>query len=98
MKKLLLTLALLSTNAHAQFAYNYEVPCAETEQIIDSLKSSKYKERLTWTGNDVADKSMYSLWVNESTGNWTLLKMAESKVSCILGAGTDSKLTLGEAT
>ena len=97
MKILLLALALVSTSVSAQFVYNYEIPCADTTQIIESLKSAKYTEKLTWTGNDISDKSMYSLWVNASKGTWTLLKMSETKVSCVLGAGTDSKLTLGES-
>ena len=97
MKILLMTLALVSTSALAQFVYNYEIPCAETNQIIESLKSAKYTEKLTWTGNDISDKSMYSLWVNATTNTWTLLKMSEARVSCVLGAGTDSKLILGES-
>lgn len=97
MKNLLLTLAFVSTSASAQFLYNYEIQCAETDRIIESLTSAKYTEKLKWTGTDIEDKSMYSLWINESKGTWTLLKMSETKVSCVLGAGTDSKLTLGES-
>lgn len=97
MKILILALALYSTSVLAQFSYNYEIQCADTSRIIDSLTSAKFAEKLTWSGVDGEDKSMYSLWINSTTSHWTLLKMSQSGVSCILGVGTDSKLTLGES-
>ena len=91
MKNLLLALLLVSTSASAQFLYNYEVLCAETDGIIKRLTDDEFSEKLTWTGTDIEEQSMFSLWTNSKTGTWTLLKMSQSRVSCIIGAGTDSK-------
>lgn len=97
MFKYILVLALLTVSArvNAQFSYDYTIVCDTTERLVKSL-GIDYKERATWTGMDVQDKSRYSLWINERTGTWTLLKMTV-EVSCILGVGNDSKLMLGDA-
>lgn len=98
MKTLLLSLALFASSVNAQFAYNYEIPCDNSEKIIATLKDLKYSEKLTWTGNHLEDQSVYSLWTNSSTGTWTLLKMSKTNISCVLGVGKDSLVTLGDPT
>lgn len=91
--------SLTSSIANAQsFEYNYPIQCADTEKIIAALQDEKFAEKLSWTGRDFEDQSMYSLWINESRGTWTLLKMSIQKVSCILGVGNGSTLSLGEKT
>lgn len=97
-KTLILILAMVSTLASANtFQYEYTINCAETDKIIEALSQEKYTEKLSWSGKDIEDGSMYSLWINESKGTWTLLKMSVQKVSCILGVGTGSTMALGES-
>lgn len=64
---------LISPIANAQFRYDYPIICDNTQKLIESL-ATNFKETATWTGKHVEDKSRYSLWVNEQTGSWTLLK------------------------
>lgn len=86
----------LTLHAQSVFTYDYTINCADTDKIIEALTSTKYTEKLSWTGKDIEDGSFYSLWINEEVGGWTLLKMSVEKVSCILGVGTGSTLMLGE--
>ena len=96
MRLLLLAFLFCSSSlVNAQFQYDYPLLCDSTEKIIKSLVDN-FKETLTWGGKHNSDNSVYSLWVNENTGSWTLLKMSP-ETSCILGTGTDSKITLGTA-
>ena len=90
---LLAFLVCLPSLANAQFRIEYPVVCDSTEKVIKSLEGN-FKEKLTWTGKHVNDNSVYSLWVEEKTETWTLLKMTP-EFSCILGVGTDAKLILG---
>lgn len=90
---LLAFLVCLPSLVNAQFQYNYPIICDSTEQVIKSL-GENFKETLTWNGKHVNDNSVYSLWINEQSGEWTLLKM-NPELSCILGVGTESKITLG---
>ena len=79
-----------SSVANAQFQYDYPIFCDNTRNLIESIMT-EYKEKISWTGNHINDQSKYSLWVNERTGSWTLLKM-NSEVACILGVVEDSQL------
>ena len=63
-----------SSVANAQFQYDYTIFCDNTQKLIETI-STKYKEKISWAGTHVNDESKYSLWVNEQTGSWTLLKM-----------------------
>jgi hypothetical protein len=94
MRSLLLAFLVCSSSlVNAQFQYDYPLLCDRTAKIIQSL-GDNWKETLTWSGKHTSDNSVYSLWVNEKEGTWTLLKMT-SEVSCILGTGEESKITLG---
>ena len=94
MRLLLLAFLFCSSSlVNAQFQYDYPLLCDSTEKIIKSLVDN-YKETLSWGGKHISDNSVYSLWINEKTGSWTLLKMT-SEASCILGVGLESKLQLG---
>lgn len=83
-----------SSVANAQFRYDYPTVCDSTQKLIESL-TANFKEKLSWTGKHVNDDSRYSLWVNEQTGSWTLLKM-NPEVACILGVGDESKNVFGD--
>jgi hypothetical protein len=89
MKAIGLLLFTFSLNVYAQvtdvFTYNYEITCGPVIQIIEFISKTQ-KEELTWTGLDIADGSVYSLW-QDKDGNWTLLKKGK-KIACIIGYGT----------
>lgn len=92
MKILALLLFSVSFTAHSQtqpFTYNYQVTCGPTVDVIQFL-SKTHKEELTWTGLDISDGSVYSLW-EDAEGNWTILKKTP-EVACVLGAGTKPKV------
>jgi len=90
MKAIGLLLFCFSMNVYAQaFTYKYQVTCGPVKPIIEFL-SNIQKEKLTWTGLDIADGSVYSLW-EDADGNWTLLKK-NTEIACIIGAGTKPKI------
>jgi hypothetical protein len=90
MKTLTLLLFTFSLNAYAQgFTYNYQVTCGPVMPIIQFLSETQ-QEKLTWTGLDIADGSVYSLW-EDKEGNWTLLKK-NTEIACIIGVGTKPKV------
>ena len=74
--------------ANAQFLTNYEIFCDNTQRIVKILRDNKLT--LSWTGNHLTDGTAHSLWIDRSSGSWTLLKMT-TEVSCIMGIGQDSK-------
>lgn len=87
---------LTSSIANAQFRYDYPVICDDTQKLIESL-TINFKEKVSWTGRHIEDKSVYSLWINEKTGSWTLLKK-NPEVACILGVGEEAKFMLDDQT
>ena len=90
MKTIGLLLFAFSLNVYANpFTYNYQVTCGPMVPIIKFL-SENQQEKLTWTGLDIADGSVYSLW-EDKDGNWTLLKKSK-EIACIIGAGTKPKI------
>jgi hypothetical protein len=94
MKKLLLT-ALISISAHAEpFEIKKPVICDKTETILKILSSADYREKPIWLG--AADEKLvnYSLWVNASTKNWTIIQF-NNDFACIIGTG-ESYTILGK--
>ena len=90
MRTIALLLCTFSLNVYAQtFTYNYPITCGPVIPIIEFLSKTQ-KEELTWTGLDIADGSVYSLW-QDVEGNWTLLKKSR-ELACIIGAGTKPKI------
>jgi len=90
MKTIGLLLLSFSMYANAQaFKYNYEITCGPVMPIIQFLSETQ-QEKLTWTGLDISDGSVYSLW-EDKEGNWTLLKK-NSQIACIIGSGTKTKV------
>ena len=95
--KYLLPLLLISNLAHAQsFGTSIEFGCEKTDKLIEAIKSSDYREKMHWGGQMPSDQSVFSLWVNESTKSWTILKSSINGYSCIMGAGTESKVAENE--
>ena len=86
-------LVYLPTVARAQFRYDYPIVCDNTQKVIKVLEED-FKEQLTWKGSHVNDNSKYSLWINEKTRSWTLLKMTP-ETTCILGVGDESSSLFG---
>jgi hypothetical protein len=90
MKTLGLLLFTFSMNVYAQaFTYNYQVTCGPVKPIIQFLSETQ-QEKLTWTGLDISDGSLYSLW-EDKDGNWTILKKS-TEIACIIGSGTKPKI------
>lgn len=92
--KILAALILFSflaiTNAQVPlFKYDYPITCGPVVPIIEVLSKTQ-KKKLSWTGIDIADGSVYSLW-EDKDGNWTLLKMS-TEIACILGIGTKPEI------
>ena len=86
MKALGLLLFTFSLNVYAQaFTYNYKVTCGPVVQLIEFLSKTQ-KEEFTWSGSDISDGSVYSLW-QDTKGNWTLLKK-NTEIACVIGSGT----------
>jgi len=88
MKTIGLLLFTFSLNVYA-FTYNYQVTCGPVKPIIQFLSETQ-QEKLSWTGLDIADGSVYSLW-EDKDGNWTLLKKS-TEIACIIGVGTKPKI------
>ena len=92
--KYLYSLLFFCNIASAQsFGTTLEVPCEKTDKLMEAIQSSEYKEKMRWWGQMPTDQSVFSLWANDSTKSWTLLKSSISGYSCILGAGTESTET-----
>jgi hypothetical protein len=90
MKIVALLMFSFSLPALAQaFKYNYEVTCGPIVPIMQFLSQTQ-QEKLSWTGLDIADGSVYSLW-EDKDGNWTLLKKS-TEIACIIGVGTKPKI------
>ena len=81
------------TAANAQFRYDYSIVCDNTQKVIKVLEED-FKEQLSWKGSHASDNSKYSLWINEKTRSWTLLKMTP-ETTCILGVGDESNSLFG---
>ena len=94
--KYLLPLLFCSIAQAESFSTSIEVGCEETDKLIEAIQSSEYKEKMRWGGQMPADQSVFSLWVNESTKTWTILKSSINGYSCIMGAGTESKVAESE--
>jgi hypothetical protein len=77
------------TNVNAQEQRQKTVLCAETDQVLDTLKSDNFQEHLQWTGKSATGNSRYALMVNPKTEDWTLIQFNE-KLACVLGTGVMS--------
>ena len=95
MKKLLLVALVLTSAANAEpFRSQKPVWCDDYKTVLESL-ANKYTERPMWAGKDLQNGNVYILTANAKEGTWTYIE-TDGKVACVLGAGTDSNLNLGE--
>ena len=95
MKKLIMISLLFANGAIAEpFASEKPVWCEDYKYVLESL-ISRYNEKPVWIGKDLKNSNTYILTTNEKEGTWTYIE-TDGKVACVLGAGTDSNLALGE--
>jgi len=86
MKKLL-SLILFSSSVWAEpFEIKKPVICDKTETVLKVLSSADYQEKPIWLG--AADEKLvnYSLWINASTKNWTIVQF-NNDFACVIGTG-----------
>ncbi len=69
---------------------NKPVPCMDFDLLVKALTGPKYQEMPVWLGIEASSNTRYSLFVNTSTGDWTLIQFS-GKTACILGAGQQSQ-------
>ena len=91
----LILFCLLITVSFAQSTWwtiNKELMCDRAEKILGRL--NELGEEPIWIGTEVTEsgsKYMYTLMVNQNTGDWSLLQYTKETV-CILGAGGKSTM------
>ena len=86
--KHLLSLILLASSAvlAAPFEVKKPLVCDNTETLLKVLSSSNYQEKPIWLGASDEKLVNYSLWVNASTKNWTIVQF-NNDIACIIGTG-----------
>lgn len=86
---LIFVLIMFTSVVNAQNQRQKTVLCAETDQVLDSLKGDNFQEQLQWTGKSGTGNSRYALMVNPKTEDWTLIQFNET-IACVLGTGVMS--------
>jgi hypothetical protein len=86
MKKLLLMAMFSVSVSAAPVEVNKPVICDKTETLVKLLSSSNYQEKPIWLGASDETLVNYSLWINASTKNWTILQF-NNEIACIIGTG-----------
>lgn len=66
------------------------VYCAPFADLVNFLKSPPYNEIPTWMARDGTTDSRYVLFVNPTTGGWTLVQFGTT-TGCVLGTGSESQ-------
>lgn len=85
--KHLLSLILVSGSVlAAPVEVKKPIICDNTETVLKLLSSENYQEKPVWLGASDEKLVNYSLWVNASTKNWTLVQF-NNDIACVLGAG-----------
>jgi len=88
MKYLLLPILFFATTICLAETITSEFPCGETKKVTDYLKE-RYNEAPIMLGRaDDTAHSLMSLWVNKTTGTWTILATLD-ELTCIIGTGTN---------
>ena len=86
MKKLLLMMTFTVSAQAAPVEIQKPVICDSTDTVIKLLSSENYQEKPIWLGASDENLVNYSLWINASTKNWTIVQF-NNEIACILGAG-----------
>jgi hypothetical protein len=95
MKKIFLVTLLFASSVNSEpFRSQKPVWCDEYKTVLESL-ANRYNEKPIWAGKDLQNGNMYVMTTNEKEGTWTYIE-TDGKVACVLGAGTDSSMMLGE--
>ena len=97
MKKIIaLILAILPISAMASEWTERDKPvtCGPFREIVETLIKDKYREFPLWIGKSSQDTSQFSLFLNETTGAWTLVQYGRV-TGCILGMGESSDIVNG---
>lgn len=87
MKKYIVALALIPSLAYANFFEgNIGVLCGPTNEVLNVIK--EFKEENVFVGLEDAG-SLVTLWVNEETGTYTIIKTSKTntELSCVFGTG-----------
>lgn len=73
------------------FEIEKKLICGPRLDILKELASADWQEFPVWVGVDPDSKTNYSLFVNKTTGTWTMLEF-NGKVACAVGFGTRSMM------
>ena len=97
MRKLALAFlfCLISSIANAETFQLQKVMICDKKEIVFEKLALEFEEAPIWSGADVSDSSRYVLTINNKTGAWTLVQY-DRDIACVLGAGTNSKVTIGK--
>lgn len=93
---LLVTVALAQSTPPAKSTsrtINKELLCDNAEKVLGVLLN-ELKEEPIWVGTQMTEsgsKYMYTLMVNETSGEWSLLQYT-SETACFIGVGSKSTL------
>lgn len=86
---------LVSTIASAQAGSEFRpvsktVICGPVDSILATLQDKDVDERPYWVGKDISENSDFAVFVNEKTGEFTILQFNRD-VACIIGMGIKSQ-------
>lgn len=81
----LLLFTVFSVTYAEQRSQSKTVICDSSRVIFDSL-ADDYQESVVWTGNSPIQSTTVALFVNGSTGAWTLVEFKDSW-ACVLAVG-----------
>ena len=95
MKKFMLLSLLAVANVDAApFQSEKGVWCEDQKVVLETL-AARYNEKPLWIGQDLKNSNIYIMTTNEKEATWTFIE-TNGQVACVLGAGTNSSLNLGE--
>lgn len=81
--------------ANDPFQTTIPIQCANTEQLLDGIKS-RYGEEVIFMApskNVEGDDLFHSFWLNPKTLTWTFIVVNKQKgTSCVLASGDNAKL------
>jgi hypothetical protein len=86
MKKLLSLILITGSVWAAPVEVKKPIICDNTETVLKLLSGGNYQEKPIWLGASDEKLVNYSLWVNDSTKNWTIVQF-NNEIACILGTG-----------
>jgi len=85
----LVLLAVFSVTYAQQRSQSKTVICDSSKVIFDSL-ADDYQESVVWTGNSPIQSTTVALFVNGTTGAWTMVEFRDSW-ACVLAVGNGAR-------